>query len=254
VVATTSPRGTATTDDGPTTTAAETPGSGDAGTGPDGAPGTTATTAAGSDPTATTNVDTAVTDPVTGSGTTVPTVTVPVATVAPDTTPPTTAAPAFEIQPIALGESVMLGAITNLQAGGFYVDALKGRQGDAMATLVETLRASNQIGKVMVIQIGTNGQVTSNDLQRIMAQLPPELTPTVVFLTVRAPRDWQDGNNELIRALPTTYPNVKVLDWQSASMAISICSDGIHIACGGMMAQYYANLIFDAIGRPDLDR
>jgi peptidoglycan/LPS O-acetylase OafA/YrhL len=254
VVATTSPRGTTATDDGPTTTAAETPGSGDAGTGPDGASGTTATTAAGSDPTATTNVDTQVTDPVTGSGTTVPTVTVPVATVAPDTTPPTTAAPAFEIQPIALGESVMLGAITNLQAGGFYVDALKGRQGDAMATLVETLRASNQIGKVMVIQIGTNGQVTSNDLERIMAQLPPELTPTVVFLTVRAPRDWQDGNNELIRALPTTYPNVKVLDWQFASMAISICSDGIHIACGGMMAQYYANLIFDAIGRPDLDR
>ncbi|MCU1386762.1 MAG: putative acyltransferase, partial [Ilumatobacteraceae bacterium] len=170
------------------------------------------------------------------------------------TVPPSTAPAATTIQPIALGESVMLGAITNLQAGGFYVDAVKGRQGDEMATVVETLRANNQIGQVMVIQTGTNGTVTSNDLQRMMAQLPPNLTPTVVFLTVRVPRGWQDANNALIRALPATYPNVTVLDWQTASMSIDICKDGIHIACGGTMAQFYANLIFDAIGRPDLKK
>ena len=60
-----------------------------------------------------------------------------------------------------------------------------------------------------------------------MAQLPPDLTPTVVFLTVRVPKSWQDPNNELIRALPNQYPNAKVADWQFASGAIGICSDGI---------------------------
>ena len=180
-----------------------------------------------------------------------PPITVP-ETKAPATTPAPPAASG--IQPIALGESVMLGAITDLQTGGFYVDALLGRQGPDMATLVETLRANNQIGRIMVIQIGTNGSLSSGDFRRIMAQLPPDLTPTVVFLTVRVPKPWQDGNNELIRALPSHYPNVRVLDWQVESMSTNLCKDGTHIACGGGAAQFYTNLIFDAIGRPDLKR
>ncbi|MCW2748944.1 MAG: putative acyltransferase, partial [Aeromicrobium sp.] len=166
----------------------------------------------------------------------------------------TTPAPPPAIQPVALGESVMLGAVPDLQAGGFFVDAVKGRQGSEMAALVEAMRANNQLGQVVVIQTGTNGRVSNDDFTRIMAQLTPEQTPTVVFLTVRVPRSWQDGNNELIRALPARYPNVKIADWQWASGGITICSDGIHIACGSQMAQFYANLIFDSIGRPDLDR
>ena len=92
----------------------------------------------------------------------------------------------------------MLGALTNLRAGGFFIDALQSRQGTEMATLVETMRAADQLGSVVVIQIGTNGSVSANDLKRIMTQLPPDKTPTVVFLTVRVPRKWQDGNNMLI--------------------------------------------------------
>jgi len=197
--------------------------------------------------------------------TTVPATTVPAAppeTVAPgdttpgETTPPTPATiPGTpQIQPVALGESVMLGAITNLQNGGFFVDALKGRQGPAMAELVETMRANNQLGDVVVIQIGTNGSISWDDLTRIMAQLPPNLTSRVVFLTVHVPKKWQDGNNLLIQALPDHYSNVTIVDWNFASMGTKLCSDGTHIACGGGAAQYYANLIFDAIGRPDLDR
>jgi hypothetical protein len=173
-----------------------------------------------------------------------------------ETTPPTPATiPGTPgIQPIALGESVMLGAVTNLQAGGFFVDALKGRQGSDMAALVETMRANNQLGEIVVIQIGTNGSVSWEDLQRIMAQLPSDKTPKVVFLTVRVPKRWQDANNLMIHALPDHYDNVTVLDWQFASMGTNLCSDGTHIACGGGAAQYYTNLIFDAIGRPDLKR
>ena len=181
-----------------------------------------------------------------------PNATLPPGTTLPETT--TTPVPAPAIQPVALGESVMLGAIADLQAGGFFVDALKGRQGPEMAALVESMRANNQLGQVVVIQIGTNGRISDDDFDRIMAQLPPELTPTVVFLTVRVPKSWQDPNNELIRALPSQYPNVKIADWQFASGAITICSDGTHIACGSQMAQYYTNFIFDTIGRPDLDR
>ena len=201
--------------------------------------------------------------PTSVTGTTAATTAPPTDTAAPgdstapaETTPPTPATiPGTPgIQPVALGESVMLGAITNLQAGGFFVDALKGRQGPDMAALVETMRANNLLGDVVVIQIGTNGSISSDDLNRIMAQLPPNLTSKVVFLTVHVPKKWQDGNNLLILDLPAHYSNVTVVDWNFASMGTNLCSDGTHIACGGGAAQYYTNLIFDAIGRSDLDR
>ena len=182
-----------------------------------------------------------------------PNATVPTTSAPPPQTA-TTAAPVPDVQPVALGESVMLGAMADLQAGGFFVDAVQGRQGMEMAALVESMRANNQLGQVVVIQTGTNGRVSTSDFTRIMAQLPPELTPTVVFLTVRVPKSWQDPNNALIRDLPNHYSNVKIVDWQWASGGIAICSDGIHIACGPKMAQFYTNLIFDSIGRSDLDR
>jgi peptidoglycan/LPS O-acetylase OafA/YrhL len=180
-------------------------------------------------------------------------------TVATTAVPDTTAAPVTEPAPtqapIALGESVMLGAISQLQSGGFYVDALKSRQGTEMAELVEGLRAMNQIGRTVVIQIGTNGSVDQSTFDRIMAQLPPETTPQVVFLTVTAPRGWTDGNNAIIRNLPSIYPNVTVLDWQAAvAGGVRLCPDGIHIVCGTGAQQAYANLIFEAVGRPELSR
>ncbi len=175
----------------------------------------------------------------------------PVRPVPPTTT---TTAPPPSIAPVALGESVMLGALPHLQAGGFYVDALKSRQGTQMAELVEMYNTNHQLGGTVVIQIGTNGTVDQSTFDRIMSQLPPDQHPNVVFLTVTAPRNWTAGNNERIRALPLRYPNVTALDWEAASHSISLCKDGIHLVCGTGAEQFYANLIFEATGRPELKK
>jgi hypothetical protein len=155
----------------------------------------------------------------------------------------------------AVGESVMLGAKNALEVGGIVVDAAKSRQGTAIAEIIESMRAEGLIENVIVIQTGTNGPVSKDTFDRIMKVLPAETTPLVVFLTVRAPRAWIDPNNELIRALPDEYPNVRVLDWAVESDAIeselSRSDGGIHLATRAAM-QYYANLVFDAIERPEL--
>jgi peptidoglycan/LPS O-acetylase OafA/YrhL len=158
------------------------------------------------------------------------------------------------LPPMAFGESVMLGAVNQLQRGGFEVDAAENRQGTDLATLFADRRAAGTISSVVVIQIGTNGTVSDETLAAIMTSLPPELTPTVVFLTVRAPDvAWIDDNNDKIRALPATYPNVTIADWATVAETVELCKDGTHIACNGTEpAQTYANMIFDAIGRPEL--
>jgi len=179
----------------------------------------------------------------------------PLGTIAPTTAPPTTVNPIDLVPAIAAGESVMLGAVGELSAGGIVVNAAVSRQGTNMAELMEQLRAQNQLGRIVVIQTGTNGPVIDATFDRIMAALPADLTPTVVFLTVRAPRGWIAKNNERIRALPLRFSNVTVLDWEVASAAIldQLSGDGYHLKTGGAK-QFYANLIFDAIGRPDLKK
>ena len=155
----------------------------------------------------------------------------------------------------AVGESVMLGAAPQLQAGGVVVNAAVSRQGKNVADVIGQLRAGGQLGRVVVVQTGTNGPVSDDTFARIMSYLPPDDTPLVVFLTVRARRGWIADNNARIQALPSKYPNVKVLDWQTESEKVrgELARDGYHLRTA-FAKQFYANLVFIAIGRPDLQK
>ena len=177
---------------------------------------------------------------------------VPAATVPPTAAP--TVPPVLRA-PIAVGESVMLGAIKQLQAGGFSVFAQESKQGDWIANVIGQLRAGGQIGDSIVVQTGTNGPVSADTFAQIMAFLPPAEVAHVVFLTVKAPRPYIDANNALIWGLPALYPNVTVLDWAGLAPQIegelSGSDGGVHLRTS-IAKQFYANYIFDSLGRRDL--
>ncbi|MFM2078281.1 MAG: hypothetical protein RJA49_2171 [Actinomycetota bacterium] len=177
----------------------------------------------------------------------------PTTTVAPTTT--AKLSPIDKLPAYAVGESVMLGAAPQLNAGGVEVNAAVSRQGKNVAEVIGQLRAGGLLGRIVVIQTGTNGPVSDDTLDKIMSFLPAKDTPLVVFLTVRAPRSWIADNNIRIKQLPDRYKNVKVLDWQAESQKVSnqLAADGYHLRTGAAK-QFYANLIFDAIGRPDLKK
>jgi peptidoglycan/LPS O-acetylase OafA/YrhL len=184
--------------------------------------------------------------------------TLPGETAVPTTVAPVTTLGAADLLPAyAIGESVMLGAAPQLTAGGIQVNAAVSRQGKNVAEIAEMTRAGGQLGRTVIIQTGTNGPVSDETFARIMAALPPDQTPLVVFLTVKAPKGWIADNNTRIRALPSQYPNVKVVDWETESQQIvdelSRSDGGIHLSTSHAK-QFYANLIFDAIGRPDLKK
>ena len=148
----------------------------------------------------------------------------------------------------------MLGAVPQLQAGGFNVNAAVSRNGEGVADVVGQMRAAGQIGDVVVIQAGTNGPVALETYQRIMSFLPPEDVPQVLFLTVSAPRGYIADNNAIIRSLELSYTNVHIADWEATAPTLPLCGDDVHVSCGGGAAQAYANLIFTALGRTDLVR
>jgi peptidoglycan/LPS O-acetylase OafA/YrhL len=154
-----------------------------------------------------------------------------------------TTLPLEQRPPLAIGESVMLGAKAQLEAKGFVVDAAESRQGKEVATLLSQLRAAGRLGNTVVIHIGTNGEVSDDTFAAIMANLPPEEVKSVWFLTVRADRAWIDGNNARILGLPGKYSNVQIGYWADFVPKISgMASDGIHLV-SAEAKQTYADLI-----------
>ncbi len=155
----------------------------------------------------------------------------------------------------AFGESVMLGAERQLVNGGFVVDARENRQAKEMVADIQAAAANGRLGPVVVVQVGTNGTVTDAELEAIVAAVPA--TTRLSFLTVKADQPWIDPNNDKIRNLPATHPAVGVIDWQSAAGQIadqlSTSDGGAHLKTKKAM-QFYANMIFDGVGRGDLDQ
>ena len=167
--------------------------------------------------------------------------------VTPTGLPPAAAPGPATITVIGLGDSVMLGATEELNAKGIVVDAVKSRQFTAFLPEVQTIRANGLLGSVVVVHLGTNGPFGQDSLDSMMNLLWD--VPAVIFLTGKADRQWVAGNNEKLRALPATWPNVTVIDWEVLGpLCPGDCfySDGIHLNQAGQ--NYYADVVGRVIG------
>jgi len=64
----------------------------------------------------------------------------------------------------------------------------------------------------------------------------------VVFVNLKAPRDWEGPNNAVLAEGVKRYPNAVLVDWHAASVGRpEFFCDGIHLQQQG--AQAYAQLI-----------
>lgn len=153
---------------------------------------------------------------------------------------------------VAIGESVMAGADDELKAAGMWVDVQESRSPEGVRTIILGLRRGGVIGDGtnVVIQVGTNSPMNAEAIAAIMAEIPANAAK-VAFVTLHAPPVWIPDNNALIRSLPSTYPNVIVVDWDARAGEVELCADGIHLTCGdGSAAKLYTNLILEAFGLP----
>jgi hypothetical protein len=161
----------------------------------------------------------------------------------------TTTVSAAVIPKLALGDSVMLGAATQLAAQGFTVDAVESRAFVNGLETVQTLKEQGRLGDVVVVHLGTNGPISESDMTKMMEALAD--VPQVLLLTVDVPRDYTAGNNGLIYDTANTYPNVSLLDWAGLDDGCPgecFYSDGYHLRPAGQ--EYYAQLIGSALQTP----
>ena len=88
----------------------------------------------------------------------------------------------------AIGDSVMLGAVEGLQKeiqGLTVVDAEVGLQVYAAIDILQSRRASGQLGDVVVVHLGNNGTFTKGQFDQIMRTLSG--VDRVVFVNVSGP-------------------------------------------------------------------
>ena len=148
---------------------------------------------------------------------------------------------------LMIGDSVSLRAVDSFD-GVFphsHIDAEKGRPFDAGRATFEGYLQQNLAGKVVVFALGTNGLVTDDQIDAIMADAGDKRT--VVFVNTRSPQPWVGSTNQAIANAATRYKNVRVIDWYgySANRNDLFDGDGTHLSTAGVTE--YLNLIHDAV-------
>lgn len=148
---------------------------------------------------------------------------------------------------LMIGDSVSLRAVDSFD-GVFphsHIDAEKGRQFDAGRATFEGYLQQNLAGKIVVFALGTNGLVTDDQIDAIMADAGDKRI--VAFVNTRSPQPWVGSTNQAIANAATRYKNVRVIDWYgySANRNDLFDGDGTHLSATGVTE--YLNLIHDAV-------
>ncbi|MGO9029506.1 MAG: hypothetical protein ACLQOZ_12855 [Acidimicrobiales bacterium] len=162
--------------------------------------------------------------------------------VAPTTTvPPTTTSPsATDAGTVtAVGDSIMLDIQPYLEADlpGVQVDGVVSRQFETGIGVVQADRAAGTLGSILVVELGTNGSVTSADMDAMMQAAAG--VKRVVFVNVDVPRPWEATDNAVLAAGVARYPGVAVLaDWYTLSSPHPewFTTDQVHLNPDGAQA------------------
>src|SRR5262245_7281930 len=142
---------------------------------------------------------------------------------------------------LGIGDSVMLGARTQLRARGIRVDAVVSRQYAAGAALIASMAADGTLPRTVIVHLGNNGYLERADCDRIARSAGP--SRRVFLISLKVPRGWRAVNNARLRACARAHDNAQLIGWYEASADHPgwFASDGYHLTSSGAGA--YARLI-----------
>jgi lysophospholipase L1-like esterase len=125
---------------------------------------------------------------------------------------------------------------------GVRVDGLVSRQFETGIAVVQAERAAGTLGRVLVVELGTNGTVTASDFDAMMQAAAG--VSRVVFVNVDVPRSWEAPDNAVLAAGVARYPGAAVLaDWYTLAAGHPewFTADQVHLQPAG--AQALADLV-----------
>ena len=157
--------------------------------------------------------------------------------------PPPPAPPAYA-STTAIGDSVLVGAaqaLSDRMGPSLTVDAAVGRQMNEAADIVAAKAADGTLGQVVLVNLGTNGPFTAEQIDALFAAAGPDRR--VLLVNVVVPRRWEAEVNDQLSAAASRHPNGVLVDWRSLAAAEAglLREDGFHVTPPG--AERYTDLI-----------
>ena len=147
----------------------------------------------------------------------------------------------------AIGDSVMVDIAPDLSRllPGIVIDGKVGRQLIYAQPVVKQLQDEGKLGNLVIIELGTNGPFTSDQLVALLDSLGP--VQQVILVNTRVPRPWQNVVNTTLVQVAASRPNTTLVDWYAASDGHRsfFSPDGVHLEPAG--SWFYASLVAKAV-------
>jgi hypothetical protein len=158
-------------------------------------------------------------------------------------------ASAADLDAIAIGDSVMLGAKSQLRERGVgVVDAAVSRQAITGPGLLRD--RGRRLPEHVVVHLGTNGTYTLKMCKELVRTAGKQRR--VYLVTIKVPRSWEGVNNEMLRKCDQTFRSDRVvlLDWHELATDNPeyVYADGVHLRPEG--ARAFARMVEKAITAP----
>ena len=136
--------------------------------------------------------------------------------------------------PLAIGDSVMLGAAKQLAAEGFDVNVHGCRQMTEGLRLLRARRRAGNLPEVVVVALGANWVIKPSEIRAALRTLGARRSLGLV--TPREDGGGSGSDARVVRAAGRHFPNrVKVLDWVAYSRGHGgwFAGDGLHLGPAG---------------------
>lgn len=136
------------------------------------------------------------------------------------------------IAPLAVGDSVMLGAARNMGRAGFDVDARCARNPADGIELLRSRKRRGRLPEIVVMALGTNRPIGSRDIARALRVLGRRRTLMLVT-PMRSGRPFRTG--PMRRAARRRPDRIKLIDWSGRATRNRhwLAGDGTHLTPSG---------------------
>lgn len=149
----------------------------------------------------------------------------------------------------AIGDSVMLDVAPYLSEAmpGITIDGKVGRQLTEASAVVQQLSRNGQLGKKVILELGTNGSFTKEQLDDLLSDLHSDSVKKIILVNTRVPRSWESVVNQALSDAAAEDSRITIIDWYSASAGQDsyFAPDGVHLDPSG--ARAYAALLVNAL-------
>ncbi|MDN5316290.1 MAG: hypothetical protein PWR08_414 [Thermoanaerobacterium sp.] len=146
-----------------------------------------------------------------------------------------------------IGDSILIDTKPYLEEmlPGITIDGKVGRQMYQAKDVVKSLKAKGKISDTLIVELGTNGPFTEDQLLSLLKAAEP--VKHIILVNVRVPRPWESVVNKTLDKVSSEYPHTTLIDWYKASYGHDsfFSPDAVHLEPSG--AKYFASLIAKTI-------